>query len=55
MDKNKSAYKLAGLPPIYYINLDGEPERKIYMESQLKYWEIENYERISGYDGREDD
>ena len=55
MDKNKSAYKLAGLPPIYYINLDGEPERKIYMESQLKYWEIENYERISGYDGRDDD
>ena len=55
MDKNKSAYKLKGLPPIYYINLDGEPERKIYMESQLKYWEIENYERISGYDGREDD
>ena len=55
MDKNKSAYKLKGLPPIYYINLDGEQERKIYMESQLKYWEIENYERISGYDGREDD
>ena len=55
MDKNKSAYKLTGLPPIYYINLDGEPERKIYMESQLKYWEIENYERISGYDGRDDD
>ena len=25
------------------------------MESQFKYWEIENYERISAYDGREDD
>ena len=55
MDKNKSAYKLKGLPPIYYINLDGQPERKIYMESQLEYWGIENYERVSGYDGREDD
>ena len=55
MDKNKSAYKLKGLPPVYYINLDGEPERKIYMEAQLKYWEIENYTRISAYDGREDD
>lgn len=55
MDKNKSAYKLKGFPPIYYINLDGEPERKIYMEAQLKYWEIKNYTRISAYDGREDD
>ena len=55
MDKNKSAYKLKGIPPIYYINLDGEPERKAYMEAQLKYWEIENYTRISAYDGREDD
>ena len=55
MDKNKSAYKLKGLPPVYYINLDGEPERKMYMEAQLKYWEIENYTRISAYDGREDD
>lgn len=55
MDKNKSVYKLKGLPPVYYINLDGEPERKIYMEAQLKYWEIENYTRISAYDGREDD
>ncbi len=55
MDKNKASYKLKGLPPIYYINLDGEPERKMYMEAQLKYWEIENYTRISAYDGREDD
>ena len=55
MDKNKSAFKLKGMPPIYYVNLDGQPERKDYMESQFAYWEIENYERISGYDGREDD
>ena len=55
MDKNKSAYKLKGLPPVYYINLDGEPERKMYMEAQLKYWEIEDYTRITAYDGREDD
>jgi len=54
-DKNKSVYKLKGLPPIYCTNLDGQPERWEYMESQFKYWEIENYTRISGYDGRDDD
>ena len=55
MDKNKSTYKLRSLPPIYYLNLDGQPERKIYMEAQFKYWEVEDYTRISAYDGREDD
>lgn len=55
MDKNKSTYKLKNIGPIYYLNLDGQPERKEYMESQFKYWEIENYTRISAYDGRDDD
>jgi len=55
MDKNKSVYKLKNLPPIYYLNLDGQPERKEYMEEQFKYWEVENYTRISAYDGRQDD
>ncbi len=55
MDKNKSVHKLKGLPPVYYLNLDGQPERKEYMEGQFKHWEIENYTRISAYDGREDD
>ena len=55
MDKNKSTYKLKGIGPIYYLNLDGQPERREYMESQFKYWEIEDYTRISAYDGREDD
>ena len=55
MDKNKAAYKLKGLPPIYYINLDGQPDRAKYMEDQFKYWEIENFERVSAYDGRTDD
>ena len=32
MDKNKSTYKLNNIGPIYYINLDGQPERKEYME-----------------------
>ena len=53
MDKNKAAHKLKGLPPIYYINLDEQPERVIYMEAQFKYWDIENYTRISAYDGRD--
>ena len=55
MDKNKAAFKLKNMAPIYYLNLDGQPERKIYMEAQFKYWEIENYTRISAYDGRDDD
>jgi glycosyltransferase involved in cell wall biosynthesis len=54
-DKNKSAYKLKNIGPIYYLNLDGQPERRQYMEEQFKYWEIENYTRISAYDGRNDD
>jgi len=55
MDKNKSTYKLANIGPIYYLNLDGQLDRKQYMEDQFKYWEVENYTRISAYDGREDD
>ena len=55
MDKNKSAYKLKNIGPIYYINLDGQPERKKYMEDQFEYWGVEKYERISAYDGRDDD
>ena len=55
MDKNKSTYKLKNIGPIYYINLDGQPERKEYMEKLFEYWEIDNYERVSGYDGRDDD
>ena len=54
-DKNKAAYKLNNFGPVYCINLDGQPERWEYMEEQFKYWEIENYERISAYDGRDDD
>ena len=55
MDKNKSTYKLKNFGPIYYLNLDGQPERKEYMESQFDYWEIKDYTRISAYDGRDDD
>ena len=55
MDKNKAAYKLKNFGPVYYLNLDDQPERKIYMEAQFKYWEIEDYTRISAYDGRDDD
>ena len=54
-DKNKSAHKLRGFGPVYCINLDGQPERWEYMKEQFDYWEIKNYERISAYDGRDDD
>ena len=56
IDKNKSAFKLKGIGPIYCINLDGQTDRWEYMENQFKYWEIEDkVTRISAYDGREDD
>ena len=54
-EKNKAVHKLKGIGPIYCINLDGQPERWEYMETQFKYWQIENYTRIPAYDGREDD
>ena len=55
MDKNKSTYKLKGIPHVYWLNLDSDTHRREYMENQFKYWEIENHTRISGYDGRVDD
>jgi len=55
VDKNKSVFKTKGIGSIYYINLDGQPERREYMENQFKYWGIENYTRVSAYDGRDDD
>ena len=55
MDRNKSVFKLNNFGPVYYLNLDGQPERKEYMESQFDYWEVKDYTRISAYDGREDD
>ena len=54
-DKNKSAFKLRNFGPVYYLNLDGQPERAEYMEDQFKYWGITDYTRISAYDGRDDD
>jgi len=55
MDKNKSIRKLKNFGPIYYLNLDDQPERREYMETQFEHWELDNYTRISAYDGREDD
>ena len=54
-DKNKAIFKLKNIGPIYYLNIEGQPERREYMENQFKYWGIKNYTRISAYDGREDD
>ena len=55
MDRNKSAFKLQGLPHIYWLNLDADENRRQYMEQQFEYWEITNHTRISGFDGRTDD
>ncbi len=38
--------------PIYWINLDRSPDRKILMENQLKDYNIENHQRIEGIDGK---
>ena len=53
-DKNKAAYKLKNFGPLYYINLDGQPERDAAMQSMCKYWEL-NPTRISAFDGRHGD
>ena len=36
-DKNKSTHKLKNFGPVYYLNLDDQPERREYMEEQFKY------------------
>ena len=36
MDKNKATHKLKGIPPIYIINLDGEPHR--WKEVDVEQW-----------------
>ena len=53
-DKNKAAYKLKNFGPLYYINLDGQPERDTAMQSMCKYWDL-NPTRISAFDGRHGD
>ena len=55
MDKNKSAYKLKNIGRYMHLILMVNQKKKEYMEEQFKYWDIENYERVSGYDGRDDD
>ena len=52
-EKNKAVYKLKNFGPLYYINLDGQPERDTEMQSMCKYWEL-NPTRISAFDGRND-
>ena len=52
-EKNKAIHKAKGLPPIYCINLDEEPNRWEYMVDQFDYWGITDYTRVSAYDGRD--
>ena len=52
MERNKSAYKLKGIPPVLWINLDGDEERQKHMEDQFADWEITDHTRISGIDAR---
>ena len=36
-DKNKGAFKLKGMPHIYWINLDADTNRREYMENPVSY------------------
>ena len=53
-EKNKAVYKLKNFGPLYYINLDGQPERDTAMQSMCNYWEL-NPTRVSAFDGRHGD
>jgi GR25 family glycosyltransferase involved in LPS biosynthesis len=56
MDKNKSAYKLEKLwSDLLLLILMGNQKEMSIWKTQFKYWEIDNYTRISAYDGRDDD
>jgi GR25 family glycosyltransferase involved in LPS biosynthesis len=39
--------------PVYYINLDRSPQRKKFMENQFDRYNITNYKRITGVDGKQ--
>ena len=39
--------------PVYYINLDRSPQRKKFMEDQFDRYNITNYKRIAGVDGKQ--
>jgi len=53
-ERNKAVYKLNNFGPLYYINLDGQPERDTEMQSMCKYWELDPI-RVSAFDGRDGD
>jgi GR25 family glycosyltransferase involved in LPS biosynthesis len=55
MERNKAAYKLKDFGPLYIINLNAQPERWDFMQEQLDRWQVTNYERISAFDGRNND
>jgi GR25 family glycosyltransferase involved in LPS biosynthesis len=55
MDRNKSLYKLDGLPKVYWINLDRDEQRRDYMNQQLSYWEVKDAQRIVGFDAKNED
>ena len=51
-ERNKSAHKLKGLPPIIWLNLETDTHRREHMESQFEEWGIENHYRSEGIDAR---
>ena len=55
MDRNKSTHKLKGIPPVLWINLEADTDRRKHMEDQFTEWEIEDHTRISGIDARDGD
>jgi len=55
LDKNKAAYKLDGLPPVIWLNLDADTHRREYMEAMFDRWNVTDHTRIAGFDGRQGD
>ena len=53
LEKNKAKYKLKNFGPLYYINLDEQPERDAEMRAMCKYWGLKPT-RVSAFDGRND-
>ncbi len=47
MKLNIKNLKLKNIPKILYLNDDNNIKQKDYIEQQLNYWEIDNYQRIS--------
>jgi len=52
---NSRSTKFRGMPTIRYINLDRSPDRQAFMEQQFSEWNVTDFRRFHGVDGKEVD